>query len=143
MRPAASRPAGRAGRDAPRANGDGAIVRVLIADDNKEIRSALTLVLNELWPHCEVAEACHGADVPATVEGWQPDLVLLDWDLDGGPAGHVVDHLKSRYPASAVVAMSSRPEGRDESLLAGATAFVGTSDPPERLFELLVRLGGA
>ena len=87
-------------------------MRVLIADDNKEIRSALTLVLNELWPHCEVAEAGHSADVPATVEGWQPDLVLLDWDLDGGPVGHIIDHIKSHYPASAVVAMSGRPEGR-------------------------------
>jgi len=137
--------AGRAGgaRCAPRANGDGAIVRVLIADDNKEIRSALTLVLNELWPHCEIGEAGHGVDVPAIVERSQPDLVLLDWDLDGGPAGHIVDHIKSHHPASAVVAMSSRPEGREESLLAGATAFVGTNDPPERLFELLVRLGGA
>ncbi len=116
-------------------------MRVLIADDNREIRAALTLVLQELWPDCEVAEAGHESQVLDYLSSRPADIVLLDWDLDGRAAARIVGHIRAHQPAAAVVAMSSHPEARDDSLAAGATAFVGTSDPPEWLFGLLTRLG--
>ena len=114
-------------------------MRVLIADDNKEIRSALTLVLREMWPNCEIAEVGQAADAVTRLDNWSPELVLLDWHLEGGPT--VTRSIRKRYPACAVVAMSSLPEERDEALRSGATAFIATNDPPDVLINLLARLG--
>jgi two-component system, NarL family, response regulator DesR len=116
------------------------IVRVLIADDNREIRSALALVLRELWGECEIEQAGDGAETLAVLQTYAPDLVLLDWSLAGAEVRELVAHLKERDPGCAVVAMSSSPEAHPESLKAGADDFVGTSEPPAHLFEVLRRL---
>ncbi len=120
----------------------GAIVIVLIADDNKEIRSALGLVLRELWPGCEVVEAgsCDEA-LAGLLATPEPDLVLLDWDLDGHGGRKLAAAAREKVPRCPVIAMSGLPEHREESLAAGAAHFVGTSDPPALLLDLLRRLG--
>lgn len=115
-------------------------MRVLIADDNPEIRSALGLVLCELWPDCVTVEARDAGEVAAYLEALHAgrlDLVLLDWELPGIDAPRFIRHVGSRFPGCLVIAMSSRPEVRNQSLAAGAAHFVGTNDPPQQLVELL------
>ena len=116
-------------------------MRVLIADDNSEIRSALGLVLRELWPDCEVENARDGAEALCLLESRGADLVLLDWELPGIHAPRFTRDLCTRFSACPVIAMSSDPEAREQSLAAGAAYFVGTSDPPQRLLGLLRSLG--
>jgi len=115
-------------------------VRVLIADDNSEIRSALGLVLYELWPDCVTVEARDADEAAAhldTLHAVRLDLILLDWELPGIDAPGFIAGLGSRFPECPVIAMSSRPEVREQSLVAGAAHFVGTNDPPQQLLELL------
>jgi two-component system nitrate/nitrite response regulator NarL len=64
----------------------------------------------------------------------QPDLVLLDWELPAQGGGAALSKLRTVVcPGLAVIALSSRPEARRDSLAAGADAFVSKGDPPERL----------
>lgn len=130
-------------------------MRVLIADDNNEIRSALRLVLGELRDDRSpqaggeaggrasrllVLEAADAGTLLAQI--WQApepgiDLVLLDWELPGLDPILVLAEMEKRCPQCQVVAMSARPEAEEESLHLGASHFIPKHDPPERLLAYL------
>ena len=107
--------------------------RVLIVDDQPQVRSALRLLLREELGVTVVGEA---GDLEQALElacVKQPDLVLLDWELPTQDGATALVGLRAAYPGLAVIALSSRPEARQLALAAGADAFVSKGDPPERL----------
>ena len=60
-------------------------MRILIADDQADVRSALGLLLMQ-EPDLEVvAEATDAVGVLLAAENHAPTLVLLDWELPGVP----------------------------------------------------------
>lgn len=67
------------------------------------------------------------------VKDFQPDLVLLDWELPGRPAAALLLVLHGLTYHPRVIVLSTRPESEQDALAAGADAFVSKSDPPERL----------
>lgn len=79
--------------------------RVLLADDDPSIRTAVSRLLSE---SCEVVGVA--ADIPTlfAVIRLQPDVVLLDVSLRGGPnAFEVCRRLKAATPALSVVAFTA------------------------------------
>lgn len=115
----------------------GIVVRILVADDQSDVRSALTLLLEQQPAVQVIAEATDVVGVLMAVETYLPELVLLDWELPGGPAAGLVRMLRSQWPQLRVIALSSLPEARTAALRAGVDAFVGKGDPPEVLLEAL------
>jgi CheY-like chemotaxis protein len=116
-------------------------MRILIADDNEEIRAALRLLLEELVEG-DILEAGDLGEAQAALPGAGVDVVLLDWELPEGDyayrsAAEFVQESKQRAPGCRVIAMSGRPESRLESLQAGCEGFVSKNDPPDRLLALL------
>jgi len=67
----------------------------------------------------------------------RPDVVLIDWDLPGLRSGGVLPRLRAGAPSCRVVALSGRPEQRDEALRLGAVSFVSKCDAPESLLRAL------
>jgi DNA-binding NarL/FixJ family response regulator len=120
-------------------------VRVLIADDQPQVRSALRLLLGQEPGVTVVGEAEDAEQALKLATGRQPDLVLLDWELPGRPAAdasagtgqRLLPALRARRPCLKVVALSGRPEARRAALAAGADAFVSKGDPPEQLLAAL------
>lgn len=112
-------------------------MRVTVADDRPEVRSALRLLLEQEGWSADVTEAGSSGELLDGVASFCPDLVLLDWELsDMGPE-QLLPHLRAACPRSVVVALSGRPESRQAAIIAGADAFVSKGDPPERLVEAL------
>jgi DNA-binding NarL/FixJ family response regulator len=115
-------------------------MRVLLADDQAKVRSALRLLL-EHQPDVEIlGEAVDTTGLLDWVKVVCPDLVLLDWELRGLPAAALLPLLHSHCPGLRVIALSSRPEVRQVALDAGADAFVSKGDPPERLLRAIDRI---
>jgi DNA-binding NarL/FixJ family response regulator len=116
-------------------------MRVLIADDQPQVRSALMLLLGQEPGLTVVGEADDAAQALDLATGQRPDLVLLDWELPGpraaaDPAGsgqRLLPALRACCPRLKVIALSGRPEARQAALTAGADAFVSKGDPPETL----------
>ena len=112
-------------------------MKVLLADDQPQVRSALRLLLEQETRAQIVAEieTIDGLlDRPLTPS---PDAILLDWELPGlSPAGDL-PAIRCAYPSAQIVALSSRPEARHSALHAGADYFVCKGDPPERLLAAL------
>ena len=108
-------------------------MRVLLADDQSKVRSALRLLLEQEPELSGVDEATDADELLAQVGMVCPDIVLLDWELPGLPHNDVLPALRARCPRLKVVALSGRPEARQAALAAGADAFVSKGDPPEKL----------
>lgn len=115
-------------------------MRILLADDQAKVRSALRLLLAE-QPGVEIlGEAVDTTGLLDWVRVASPDVILLDWELPGLPAATLLPMLHSCCPELRVIALSGRPEASEAALEAGADAFVSKGDPPE---ELLVVIEGA
>jgi DNA-binding NarL/FixJ family response regulator len=108
-------------------------MRVLLADDQMKVRSALRLLLEQEPGLSVVGEAAEAEDLLAQVRTEYPDLVLLDWELPDQGGAATLAGLRAARPGPMVIALSGRPEARRAALAAGADAFVSKGDPPERL----------
>lgn len=108
-------------------------MRVILADDQSDVRSAMRLLLEEIHGVSIISEVCTMSDLVRQVKTDSPDLILLDWELPGIKAQDLVAFLGDQYPHLAMIALSSSPQARQAALEAGALAFVSKSDPPESL----------
>jgi DNA-binding NarL/FixJ family response regulator len=126
-------------------------LRIVIADNQPETRSALKLVI-ELEPGFTVAGELDEANGLAIMaQTVCADVILLDWQLrhQGEPsrAGRSTPHpggqaelvraLRLVRPSIKILALSGRPEVQSDALAAGADAFVCKGESPDRLLEAL------
>jgi DNA-binding NarL/FixJ family response regulator len=108
-------------------------MRVLLADDQAKVRSALRLLL-EHQPDVEIlGEAVDTTGLLDWVKAACPDLVFFDWELPELPATALLPALRFHCPELRVIALSGRPEARKVALEAGADAFVSKGDPPDQM----------
>jgi DNA-binding NarL/FixJ family response regulator len=112
-------------------------MRVIVADDQPEVRSALRLLLEEKPGLMVVAEASNSRELLSQVQSQLPELILLDWELPGGRNVELVTALHALDPYISVIALSSHPQMRKPALAAGARDFVCKSEPPEKLLAAL------
>lgn len=110
-------------------------MRVLVADDQAKVRSAIRLLLEQAAEIKVLGEAVDATGLLDWVSVVCPDLVLLDWELPGRDAEELLGAIRGSCSRVKVVAMSGRPDAREEAVAAGADAFVSKGDPPERLLE--------
>lgn len=121
-------------------------MRVLLADDQPEIRSALRLLLEQEPEFVVVGEAATADDLLAQTGAYDPDVVMLDWELpdkdDSRKPGaaarqQLIASLRALSPGLKVIALSGRLEARKAAFAAGADGFVSKGDPPEHLLSAL------
>ncbi|MEM7754297.1 MAG: response regulator [Planctomycetota bacterium] len=55
-------------------------MKVLLIDDSKTMRNIQKSVLRQLG-HTEVEEACDGQDALNVLQNYDPDLILVDWNM--------------------------------------------------------------
>ncbi len=124
-------------------------MKILLADPHPEVQSALHMILNRIPQVTGVSEAGSSLQLLAQCAQACPDLVLFDADLVY-PArslarpniqllADLISVLHRLCPGARVVVMSSRFEGKQEALAAGATGFISKTDPPDTVLTDLVR----
>jgi DNA-binding NarL/FixJ family response regulator len=114
--------------------------RILLADDNPDLISALRLFLETRLDFELIVEARDMEHVLAQVEDSRPDWVILDWELPGRPRRQRVAVLRSLVPGVKVIAFSARPESKQSALKEGVEAFVCKAESPLIVLEQLQRL---
>jgi len=113
-------------------------VRVLLADDQEKVRSALRLFIEQEGGFCVVGEASTARDLLHNVIKTNPHVILLDWELPGLPdSPHKLNLLRLVAPELRIIALSGVPEARKSALLEGADDFVSKSEPPENVLRAL------
>ncbi len=116
-------------------------MRIMIADDQSYVRSALRVLLRQEPDVIVVGEAVNMKQTLEQAAGQRPDLVLLDWELPGQNGISVLAKLRAARPGLVVIALSGRPEARRAALAAGVDAFVSKGDPPEQLLAAVEEYG--
>jgi DNA-binding NarL/FixJ family response regulator len=116
--------------------------KILLADDQPEVRSALKFLL-EQETTCQVVGEVYDADalVHAVQQGC-PDVVLLDWELPNLQTTACMKVLREACSGMKVVALSSQIESREGALKSNVDAFVSKGDPPETVLDTLRTLIG-
>lgn len=109
------------------------LMRVLIADDQADVRYAYHVLLGSRPGLVIVGEAKNAEELLVKALDTYPDVVLLDWELPGFKGVGHLDHLRRALPGLIVIALSGRSEVSHRALKAGANAFVSKVEPPERL----------
>ncbi len=112
-------------------------MRVLLADGQTKVRSALRLLLEQEPGLSVVGEVTDMDSLLAELDETRPDLLLLDWGLPGLCTADQPAALSEYYPRLKVVVLSVHPEEQCAALAAGADAFVSKCNPPERLLAAL------
>ncbi len=111
--------------------------RILLADDDPQLLSALRLLLEMRLDMHLITEARDMEHVLAQVEDARPDCIILDWELPGRPIHERVRVLRTLVPGIKVIVTSARPESRAEALFEGADEFAGKSDSPLQILDVL------
>lgn len=117
-------------------------MKVLIADDKAEVRSALSLLIEQEEGLTVAAVAADTLSLISKIQTMQPDVILLDWELPGletlKAAGiDIRQALESHREGLIIVALSGRPDARQAAMAAGVDLFVSKGDAPVRLLDAL------
>lgn len=116
-------------------------MRVLLADDQAWLRSAIRLLLEQQIDVETVGEAADAQHLRREAMISRPDLVLLDWELPGiqvaGQRHALLNDLRKDNPKLQIIVLSGLPESSRAAIAAGANAFVSKADPPEQLLAAL------
>jgi DNA-binding NarL/FixJ family response regulator len=112
-------------------------VRVLLADDDAHVRSALRLLLEQEADVEVVGESDAAEQLVDDAKRVEAGVVLLDWDLPGLRTNGLLVKMRAELPLARLIALSGKPEQRLDALRAGVDAFVCKGDAPETLLDTL------
>jgi DNA-binding NarL/FixJ family response regulator len=118
------------------------VIRVLIVDDDRLVRVALSMVLGA-DPDIEVvAEAGDGADGVDAARRLRPDVVLMDIRMPGLDGLAATDQVKAEPDAPAVIVLTSfdADEHVLRALRSGASGFLLKDTAPEEILAAVRRV---
>jgi two-component system chemotaxis response regulator CheY len=113
---------------------------VLIVDDSKVMRMIVIRALRQSGiGEIEIVEAEDGVEGLAAAEGFNPDLVLSDWNM---PNMSGLDFLKNFRAAANTAAFGfitseTHPATKDQALEAGAQFLLTKPFSPEQFAEII------
>jgi len=111
--------------------------RILLADDNPDLCSALRLMIETRLGLEVLTEARDMGHVLAQVEDSRPDCILLDWELPGRPNRERVTVLRTLVPGLRVIAISARPESCAEAASEKVDAFISKGESPDEILRVI------
>ena len=104
------------------------MIRVLLADDEAMIRSALAALLRLEGDIDVIAECADGEEAVAEAERLKPDVCLLDLEMPGIDGVEVAERLRRTVSARCVVVTRhARPGVLRRALAAGVAGFLPKS----------------
>jgi DNA-binding NarL/FixJ family response regulator len=117
-------------------------IRIMIVEDQEEVREGLRLLTGGSEGYQCVAACCSGEEALSCITQAKPDVVLMDIHLPGMNGTDCVVHIKNRFPDIQVM-MLTVFENNDEifsSLEAGATGYLLKKTPAAKLLEAIREL---
>jgi DNA-binding NarL/FixJ family response regulator len=106
--------------------GEGALIRVLIADDHTVLRHGLRLILNEADDLRIVGEASDGEQAVALALELEPDVVLMDVNMPGVDGIEATRRIRAARPETYILVLTVSDRDKDlvEAMRAGARGYL-------------------
>ena len=111
-------------------------MRVMVIDDSKTMRKIERSILNQLG-YTEVEEACDGQDAMTKVAEFNPDLLLIDWNMPNMDGITFVKAYRGQGHKTAIIMVTTENEKTRviEAIKAGVNNYVVKPFTPELLAE--------
>ncbi|WP_331744166.1 response regulator transcription factor (plasmid) [Streptomyces sp. NBC_01136] len=123
-------------------------VRVLLADDQEMVRTALRLVIDRREDLSVVGESADGEQAVAHAIELQPDVVLMDVRMPGMTGVEATRRIATRWPGPGepprvlVLTTFDLDEYVHAALQAGAAGFLLKNSPPDQLTQAIRAAAG-
>ncbi|WP_262281633.1 response regulator transcription factor [Micromonospora sp. MA102] len=117
-------------------------VRVLIVDDDALVRAALSMILGGMPDVRVVGEATDGAEVPAAVAAYAPDVVLMDIRMPRVDGLAATEALRAAPDPPEVLVLTTFDADEQvlRALRAGASGFLLKDTPPAEIVAAVRRV---
>jgi len=112
-------------------------MRIVLASGNDSFRRALRLLLQFRPGFDVVGEANDQRELVGEIDRGDPELVLLDEDINELPFAELIATLHKLDASPAVIVFSENMAKAEAAMNAGASGFVLKGDPPNRLYVTL------
>lgn len=114
-------------------------VKVLIVDDDPLVRSSLAMMLGGHDSIRVVGEAGDGSEVPAAVDGFRPDVVLMDIRMPNVDGLTATRQLQGRETPPAVIVLTTfdTDDMVFTALHHGAAGFLLKDTPPDEIIRAI------
>lgn len=123
-------------------------MKILLIDDSRTMRHIQRSILNKVGFH-EIQEACGGEDALVKVDGFCPDLLVVDWSMPSMDGLAFVKQYRAQGGIAPVILVMSEAQKRrlNEVLAAGVDNYVVKPFTPDimsrRIKETLERSAAA
>lgn len=109
-------------------------MKIMLIDDSKTMRNIQKSVLAQLGSHV-VEEACDGQDALSKVGAFQPDLVLVDWNMPNMDGLSFVKAFRQQNRATPIIMVTTESERSRvvEAIVAGVNNYVVKPFTPDVL----------
>ena len=119
---------------------NGALIRVLVADDQRTVRDGLTMLVGLIDGVEVVGAACDGVEAVELAETHRPDVVLMDLRMPRMEGTEATRRIRAELPDTPVLVLTTYAD--DESLFpalqAGARGYL-TKDASAEEIEQAIR----
>lgn len=112
-------------------------LRIFLAIADERLRLALLMHLDQEPGLIVAGVADRLTGLMSQLEGAQPDVLVLDWDLIVGPAEKLFVDLQNLEYQPEVIVLSRDPQLKEPVLAAGAIFFICKDAPPDTLLPML------
>jgi len=114
------------------------MIRLLLADDEDLIRTALASLLDLEHDLTVVAQAATTTDAVSLTREHRPDIAILDLEMPPTDGLHAAETIRAELPTRIVlVTRHARPGVLRRALAAGVAGFVPKTTPASQLADIL------
>lgn len=123
-------------------------MKVMLIDDSKTMRNIQKGILSQLG-YTEVEEACDGLDALSKVGAFDPDILLVDWNMPNMDGLTFVKQMRAKGSKAVMIMVTTEAEKARvvEAIKAGVNNYVVKPFTPdvlgERIKETLDRVNAA
>jgi len=123
-------------------------MKVMLIDDSKTMRNIQKGILGQLG-FTEIEEACDGLDALSKVGAFNPDLLLVDWNMPNMDGLTFVKQMRAKGSKAVMIMVTTEAEKARvvEAIKAGVNNYVVKPVTPdvlsERIAETMARVSAA
>jgi len=109
-------------------------MKILLVDDSRTMRNIQKSVLGQLG-HTEIEEACDGQDALSKVWAYEPDLLLVDWNMPNMNGLEFVKAYRQKDKTTPIIMVTTETEKSRviEAIKAGVNNYVVKPFTPDLL----------
>ena len=117
-------------------------VRIVIIDEHELFRAGICMLLGKRPEFAVVGEGANGTEALDTIKNEQPDIVLLDLDLDDGTGLELLPNIFAMSEMTRVLGLTSSrdPEVHRRAIHLGAVGVVSKNKSPDLFIKAIERV---